>query len=69
MMAFAAAGSYKEGTDPYDDTLNPALNLTASIQNQSGGMISYAITIFLVRLVDTCHGADGRRHLVAGVAL
>jgi hypothetical protein len=52
MMAFAAAGSYKDGTDPYDTTQNPALNLTATIQNQSGGTITLRYYDILSGLVD-----------------
>ncbi len=52
MLAFAAAGPYTKGTDPYDAVKNPALNLMGTIQNQSGGTITLRYYDILAGMVD-----------------
>lgn len=52
MLAFAAAGPYNQGADPYDALLNPALNLTATIGRSEGGTITLRYYDLLAGMVD-----------------
>ena len=53
MLAIAAAGSYKSGTDPYDAVTNPALNLMEPIWSTDvGAYIPMRLYDILANMVD-----------------
>jgi len=52
MMAFAAAGPYVPGSNPYDAALNPALNLTGTCPRWEGGTITLRYHDILANMID-----------------
>jgi hypothetical protein len=52
MLAFAGAGTYKKGSDPYDAITNPGLNYMGTINLPEGGTIDLCFYDILAGMVD-----------------